>query len=334
MKALVATGYGQPESLCVTEVETPAPGAGQILVRISVATINPTDIRAIAGDLGNEISLQFPYTLGNDFAGTVVAAGKGVVAFTVGDEVFGQALPRSLGAFAAQTRPSLSTGALAEFAVFEADTPLIARRPPTVSPEQAAALATGGLTARAVLLTAAVIDSETVLVIGATGSVGTVLIPLLARTGAIVIATAKTPEDAKLLLHLGATRTIGFDPTNYPTGVDAVFNLVAPADRVGPIAATLRQGGRLISIMYPPASPEQLRRHDITQQFVMDLAGELGGMSEVAQSAAQGTLRATIAGRYSLADGVQAAVAFARDHTLGKIVVAIPGTSITSESNQ
>lgn len=149
MKALVATAYGQPHQLAIADVPIPSPGPGQILLRITAATINPTDIRAVAGDFGELVQLQFPYVLGNDFAGTITEVGSGVAEYRVGDEVFGQAMPRQLSFVAAPSRPSLSTGALAEFAVFEADTPLLAHRPPEVSAEQAAALAIVGVAARA-----------------------------------------------------------------------------------------------------------------------------------------------------------------------------------------
>ncbi|MBV9381820.1 MAG: hypothetical protein JO242_14260, partial [Streptosporangiaceae bacterium] len=82
---------------------------------------------------------------------------------------------------AGATRPSLSTGTLAEYAVFEAGTPLLSRRPSGLPAEQAAALATTGLTARALMTTARVQPGEAVLVIGATGGVGTALIPAAGR---------------------------------------------------------------------------------------------------------------------------------------------------------
>ena len=93
---------------------------------------------------------------GNDFAGTVSEVGAGVTAYRVGDEIFGQAVPRALRAMAGATRPSLSTGSLAEYAVFEADTPFLAHRPAGLAVEQAAALPTVGLTARALMAIAEV----------------------------------------------------------------------------------------------------------------------------------------------------------------------------------
>ena len=129
MKAVVATGYGPPEKYMVDDVPVPRPAPGQIQVRIAAASINPGDIRLPSGDFREVVPLAFPHIPGNDFAGTVSEIGAGVTAYQVGDEIFGQAVPRALRAMAGATRPSLSTGSLAEYAVFEADTPFLAYRP-------------------------------------------------------------------------------------------------------------------------------------------------------------------------------------------------------------
>ncbi|WP_432840292.1 NADP-dependent oxidoreductase [Dactylosporangium sp. CA-092794] len=323
MKALVATGYGPPGQLSIADVPVPRPGPGQIQVRIAAATVNPTDIRVITGAFGDAVRLEFPYTLGTDFAGTVTEAGPGVTRYGAGDEVFGQAVPRPLRAVAAPTRPSLGTGALAEYAVFEADTPLLAHRPAGVPADQAAALAIAGLTAQALMTTAEIRPGESVLVIGATGGVGTTLVPLLAAARADIVATAATGAGGELLRRLGAGRVIGVDASQYPTGIDVVFNLALFADRVAAAARAIRPGGRLISIIYPAPAPEQLGRDDVDLRFVMDLEGRLGGMRGVAEAAASGALVATIGRRYGLDEAVRAAVDYARGGTLGKIVVTM-----------
>src|SRR5918999_1591838 len=156
MKAVVAAGYGPPEQYTVADVPVPRPGPGQLQVRIAAASINPADVRLPSGEFRDTVPLEFPHVPGNDFAGTVSEVGPGVTAFGVGDAIFGQAVPRVLRVLAGATRPSLSTGSLAEYAVFEADTPLLAHRPPGLSVEDAAALATTGLTAQAQIATAGV----------------------------------------------------------------------------------------------------------------------------------------------------------------------------------
>ncbi|MFD8097315.1 NADP-dependent oxidoreductase [Streptomyces malaysiensis] len=322
MKAVVATAYGPPERFTVMEVPTPQPGPGQIQVRISAASINPTDVRLPGGEYRGAVELEFPHVPGNDFAGTVSQVGPGVTAFQVGDEIFGEAVPRAMRAVASPTRPSLSTGSLAEYAVFEADTPLIAHRPAGLSAPDAAALATAGLTALAMIGTAEVHEGETVLAVGATGGVGTAVVPLLVAAGARVIATA-TAADADTLRGLGAADVIGYAETDYPQGVDTAFNLTLPADRLTGIARALRPGGRLVTIVHPPPRPGHLGRDDVGLRFVFDLDGRFGGMREVGELAVGGRLPATISRRYTLDQGPQACVDLVRAHTLGKLVVTM-----------
>ncbi|HUQ55720.1 NADP-dependent oxidoreductase [Lentzea sp.] len=316
MKAVVVTNYGPPEDYVVADVPVPRPGPGQLQVRIAAASINPADVVLPSGAYRDTTPLEFPHVPGNDFAGTVTEIGPGVTAFRVGDEVFGLAVPRVLRAMAGATRPSLSTGSLAEYAVFEADTPLLTHRPPALDVADAAALATTGLTARALLVTARPKPGETALVVGATGGVGTALVPLLAAAGVRVIATA-TAADAALLRELGAADTLAYTDA-YPEGVDAAFNLAVPGDRLAAIAGAVRPGGRLLTITYP--LPER-DRDDIDLEFVLDLDGALGGMREVAELAASGALPATISRRYTLDDGPRACADFLREHTTGKLVV-------------
>jgi NADPH:quinone reductase-like Zn-dependent oxidoreductase len=322
VKAVAATSYGPPERYIIADVPVPRPGPGQIQVKIAAASINPADIVLAGGEFRQMAPLEFPHVPGNDFAGTVTETGSGVTAYRPGDEIFGQSVPRALRAMAGATRPSLSTGTLAEYAVFEADTPLLTRRPPSLPAEQAAALATTGLTARALMTTARVRPGETVLVVGATGGVGTALIPLLAAAQAQVIATA-TASDADLLRDLGAAQIIQYDEASYPANADAAFNLVLPGDQLAGLARAIRPGGRLVTITYPVPDQASTGRDDVVLHFVLDMDGKLGGMREVGELAARGDLKATIGRRYTLDEGPRACVDFARRHTTGKLVVTM-----------
>jgi NADPH:quinone reductase-like Zn-dependent oxidoreductase len=322
MKAVVVTGYGPPEQYTVADVPAPRPGPGQIQVRIAAASVNPADVRLPSGVFHDVAPLEFPHVPGNDFAGTVSEVGAGVTAYHAGDEIFGQAVPRALRAMAGATRPSLSTGSLAEYAVFEADTPFLTHRPAGLDIEQAAALPTVGLAARALMATANVRPGETVLVIGATGGVGTAVVPLLASAKARVIATA-TAADADIMRALGAEETIGYAESEYPSGVDVAVNLTLPSDHLAGVARAVRPGGRLLTITYPVPQQEWIGRDDVTLHFVLDMDGTLGGMREVGELAINGGLPATIGRRYPLDAGVQACVDFVRLHTTGKLVVTM-----------
>lgn len=322
MKAVIATGYGPPEEYAVADVPMPRPGPGQIQVRIAAASINPADVLLPSGEFRDITQLEFPHIPGNDLAGTVSEVGAGAAAYQPGDEIFGQAVPRALRAMAGATRPSLSTGSLAEYAVFEADTPFLAHRPTSLPVEHAAALATTGLTARALVATAKLQPGETVLVIGATGGVGTAVVPLLAAAEARVIATA-TPADADILRGLGADETIGYPEAEYPSGVDVALNLTLPSDHLTGLARAIRPGGRLLTITYPVPEQDWIGRNDVGLHFVLDMNGTFGGMREVGEQAVGGELPATIGRRYTLDEGTQACVDFVRLHTTGKLVVTM-----------
>ena len=315
MKAVTVHQYGPPSQLGLGELPIPRPGPGQIQVRIAAASINPLDLRLPRGDFP-QLPVTFPHVPGNDFAGTVTAVGEGVTGFRIGDEVFGHAVPAALGPLAGAKRPSITTGTLAEFAVFEADTPMIAHRPADLDVVQAAALPTVGLTALALIATAKVRPGETVLVVGATGGVGTTVLPLLARAGARVIATAR-PADEELLRELGADEIIGYG--EYPAGVDVALNLVLPSDELNEVAHALAPGGRLYTITFPMPRPDFIDRDDVTFELVLDVDGTIAGMREVAAAG----LTAVIARRYPFAQAGQAIADFAERHTVGKLVVLI-----------
>jgi NADPH:quinone reductase-like Zn-dependent oxidoreductase len=309
MSAVVVRDYGQVE---LGTLPVPEPGPGQIQVRIDAASINPADVVLPRGDFRDAVELPFPHVPGNDFAGTVSAVGAGVGRYRVGDPVFGHAIPRAL---AHMGSPSLGTGALAEYAVVEAEVPFVAHRPAELAVEQAAALPTVGLTARALLAEARPRAGETVLVVGASGGVGTTVLPLLAN--AHVIATARD-EDAASVLGLGATSTIRYDE-EYPAGVDLALNLVLPGDRLDRVAAAVRPGGRLVSITLPPPRPVP----GIEVRLVLDVTGRHGGLAEVAADAVAGRLRARIAARYEFADALAALDHFAGRPKHGKLVVRV-----------
>ncbi|WP_030437936.1 NADP-dependent oxidoreductase [Actinoplanes subtropicus] len=308
MKAVLVHRHGPPEEYTVGDIEVPHAGPGQIQVRIAAASLNAIDLRLATGGFRGIVDLPFPYVPGGDFSGTVTEVGGGVTAYAMGDLVFGHGIPRAMAGMLPFPKPSLTTGALAEFAVFEADTPFIARRPSTLDVETAAALPTAGLTTNALLRQARIQPDETVLVIGATGGVGTTLLPAI-KAGR-VIATARA-GDIGFIREIGATETIDYG--DYPPGgVDVVINLVLPTDHLADAAKCLKSGGRLYTITFPPPKPEYIDRDDVRFEMVLDLASGVDAITGLTPS---------ITRRYALDDGARALRDFARDHTVGKLVV-------------
>ena len=137
------------------------------------------------------------------------------------------------------------------------------------------------------MATAGIRPGETVLVVGATGGVGTAVLPLLAAAGAGHRHRAPTPTPT-CCASLGADEIIGYAEAEYPAGVDVALNLVLPGDQLNAAARALRPGGRLLTITFPVPQPEWIGRDDVELQFVLDMDGHLGDMREVGEHAARG----------------------------------------------
>ncbi|WP_328580595.1 NADP-dependent oxidoreductase [Streptomyces sp. NBC_00370] len=333
MTAVVADDYGPPETLATRAIPIPEPGPGQIQVRLRAAALNPADVVALSGTMRAVAELDFPHVPGSDFAGTVTktgpGAGPGAGRFAVGDEVFGMALPRGSAALAAivSSPPSLTTGTLAEYAVFDADTPAVALRPPALPAEHAAALALVGLTALPLLRQGRFAPGEKVLVIGATGGTGSAVLPVLAEAGVHLIATS-TPTDEEAMRALGAAEVIDHRATDlldetlrrYPDGIDALVNLALPGTELPPFARAIRPGGRLLNIAHPAPDPADFDLEHLTVETLFTHA-EPGDLDTLAAKAVTGTLPVSIGRRYKLADAARAYTDLRNDHTRGKWIV-------------
>jgi NADPH:quinone reductase-like Zn-dependent oxidoreductase len=181
--AAVLGQFGGPEQLDLREMPLPQPGRGQIVVRVKAAAVNPIDVRRRAGYGKRLLSLmgaaRLPLVLGNDFAGTVCAVGRGVTAFREGDAVFG-------------AKPPSSQGSHASHLVIDAG--LALHKPPDMAAEQLAALPYNFLTVSRALAGAGItrsnISGREVLVHGASGGLGLIALRLLHAMGAHVTAIA------------------------------------------------------------------------------------------------------------------------------------------------
>ncbi|HVV11329.1 NADP-dependent oxidoreductase [Amycolatopsis sp.] len=285
MKAVRYHRYGGTDVLSYEEAAQPAPGPGQVLVKVAATSFNPVDAGIRAGALQEVFPLSFPFVPGIDLAGTVAGLGEGVEGPQVGDAVV---------AFL----PMVADGAAAEFTLAPAG--LLATAPRTVDLADAAALPTAGLTAWEALFELAGLRSgQTILINGAGGAVGGYAVQLAKEAGAIVTATA-SERSAGRVRDYGADTILdyrGTPVTDAAGPFDVVLNLVPlPPEAIAELLGLVADGGALVSTTTPP--PEDSRVRTAHVQVRSDAALLAGLVSRVDA----GTLRIDVAGRRPLAD--------------------------------
>lgn len=321
--------YGGPEVVAAERVAAPEPAAGEVLLRVRATALHAGDVHVMRGDpllVRAFFGLTKPRlaTRGMDVAGTVVALGPGVDTLAVGDEVVGE----------------LPGGGLAEYVVARAER--VVARPEPVDVVTAAALPVSAGTAWQSLQLAAdrAGAGRRILVIGASGGVGTYTVQLAALHGAEVWALCGA-RNQRLVAELGAARTFdyarvdaGAAPPELPAAsFDAVIDIVgraplralrrlaAPGGCVvmvsgeggrvlGPVARMLRAG--LLSMTRGPRVKPltATAKPDITRSL-LDLVAE-------------GRLRPVIERTYPLSDAASALAHVDAGHTVGKVVVTVP----------
>lgn len=245
MKAAVYERYGSPDVLRLDDVATPTPTDHEVLIEIHATTVTAGDWRArslempagfgLLGRLVFGVSRPRQPVLGTELSGRVVAVGKHVTKFAVGDQVF---------AF-----PGGKMGCHAEYRCMPQDGP-IAHKPPNLSYEQAASLSFGGTTALGFLRKAKLEPGERVLVVGASGGVGTAAVQLAKHFGAHVTGVCST-ANMELVRSLGADHVIDYtqeDFTNNGQRYDVILDTTgtAPFSRS---KGSLRDRGRLLAVL-------------------------------------------------------------------------------------
>ena len=215
MRAVVHDRYGPPDVLRLEDVERPAPDEDQVLVRIHATTVTRSDCGFRAADpffsrLFTGLRRPRRRTPGMELAGVVEAVGADVTEFEVGDEVFG-----------------LRSGAQAEY-VCVRESGAVAHKPAGISFEEAAAVCDGGSIALACLRKAGLLKGRSILVHGASGSIGTAAVQLARHFGAHVTAVCDT-RNVELVRSLGADEVVDYlqeDFTRNGKTYDVVFDAV------------------------------------------------------------------------------------------------------------
>ncbi len=211
MKAIVLNQYGSPDVIELKELDKPAIKENEVLVRVKAASINAGDLFSMRGSPWlARFSVGFPkprdYVLGWDMAGRVEAVGEGVTHFQPGDEVYASC-----------------SGAFAEYAAVAEEK--LARKPATLSFEQAAAVPTAAITALQGLRDAGNVQpGQKVLINGASGGVGTFAVQIAKALGAEVTGVCST-RNVELVQSLGADHVIDYTQTDF-TQSDERYDLI------------------------------------------------------------------------------------------------------------
>lgn len=237
MKAVAVSQFNAtPE---VMELPKPTLRPGTLIIRVAAGGMNPFDWKLTDGILDGKMPHKFPLIMGTDGAGTVEAVGEGVTRFKAGDHVYGQFIHAPIG-----------EGAFAEYAIVP-DTVIISRAPVKISLTEAAAIPTAGMTAQQLLERSGLKHEQTLLLVGATGGVGSFVLQLANMQGIYVIATVSDEEGAERVKQLGARETINYKKlsveqqikSKIPDGVDGLIDLASKADVFKKMAALVRKGG-------------------------------------------------------------------------------------------
>ncbi len=308
MRAARIHRFGPPSVIVIEDVPRPVPGDGEILVHVAAAGVGPWD--ALIREGKSKVSPPPPLTLGSDLSGVVEAMGPGVTGFNSGDEVYGVTNPQFIGAYA-------------EYAL--ASSGMVARKPARLSHVEAASVPVVAVTAWQMLFEYAHLQSgQTVLILGAAGSVGAYAVQLAARSGIHVIATAGS-GDLEYVRNLGAETVIDYRSAKLDYAawsVDAVLDLVGGKTREEAVRA-LNTGGILVSVVSPDPLPRQ--RSDIRSVFfyVDVTTARLNTISEMLDA---GTLSTQVGTVLPLDQALVAHEMLAgAPHARGKIVLRVAG---------
>jgi NADPH:quinone reductase-like Zn-dependent oxidoreductase len=304
-KAVQFDSYGGVEVLEVRDVPRPVPEAGEVLVEVRAAGINPSEAVIRSGALADQFPATFPSGQGSDLAGVVAELGSGVSDFAVGDNVIGFSMRRS---------------SHAEYVTLPASQ--LAAKPSKVSWEVAGSLFVAGATAYAAVRAVRLVPGETVAIAGAAGGVGSIAVQLARRTGATVLGIAGPSNDAWLADH-------GAVPVNYGDGLSARLRAAAQSGHIDALLDFF--GGGYVAMAVEDLKVPRDRVDTIADFAAVERFGVLsaGGadaataevLAELADLVARGELEVPIAGVFALDDVQDAFREVELRHTRGKLVL-------------
>jgi NADPH:quinone reductase len=309
MRAFAFDAFGQTGS--IHDLPEPEPAEGQVRVRVAAASLNPFDNAVLGGYLKDRMEHRFPLVPASDFSGTIDALGSGVHGFSAGDQVFGVTGKMFLG-----------EGTLAEKTTASAGT--IAKRPQSLSDVDAAALPLAGVSALMCVDAAALKPKDVVVVVGASGGIGSYAVQLAKLRGAHVIGVTRT-ANLDYVKGLGADEVVDRSAgdvlhalkSKHTDGVAAIIDTGSDAASLTALSAAVRKGGTVVSMKGAAAADELAKQgvKGVNVQTQMNTER----LETLAKLAADGKLKAPRVHQFPLEKAGEAFQLLG--HSDGKIVV-------------
>ena len=308
MKAVRFHSYGSPEVLVLEEVPRPVAGAGEVLIRVQGAGVNPLDWKVRAGHVKEWLQHRLPLIPGWGASGVVKAVREGVTAFKSGDEVYGMLNFKQDGAYA-------------EYVVAKAQD--LALPPKSIDRVRAGAVPLAALTAwQALFDVAGLSPGQSVLIHAAAGGVGHFAVQFAKWKGARVIGTASA-ANTSFVRDLGADEAIDYRATRFEEAVrevDVVLDTIG-GDTQRQSWQVLKKGGILVATL-GISSPEAAREHQVRGEGVM-VHPDSAQLAEIAALIDAGQVKPVITTVLPLAEAARAHELSQTGHTRGKIVLQV-----------
>jgi NADPH:quinone reductase-like Zn-dependent oxidoreductase len=308
MRVIQIHQYGGPEQLKLEEKPRPEPQAGEALVRVHAAGVNPIDWKIRQGLMKDFQPVTFPYTPGIELAGVIGEVGPGVTAFEAGQAVLGRC----------------ESGAYADYLTVPVEALML--KPQTLSFVEAATVPVGAATAwRALFDHGGLTEGQRVLIQGAAGGVGLFAVQLAKWKGAQVIGTAST-ANLEFVRGLGADTVVDYTTTPVESvvkEVDLVLDGVGAATLSSSLTV-LRRGGTLISIAgQPPQEEAQVRG----VRVIMSRGAASAPLQTFTRLIDEGHLKVTAGKTFALSQVQRAHEYGQNSHGRGRIVLQIASGS-------
>jgi NADPH:quinone reductase-like Zn-dependent oxidoreductase len=299
--------FGGPEVIQSDAVEPSQPDAGQILVAVRAASVNPVDFKIRSGNYPAVKNDRLPYTPGRDVSGTVLACGAQATRFKPGDDVFGMV--------------NIYGGGYSEQVVL--DERAVALKPSMLDHVHAAAIPLAGQTAwQGLFRHGGLRAGQSVLIHGGSGGVGHFAIQFAKARGARVLTTVST-DNVGFARSLGADIVIDYKTQRFEdhaSELDMVFDLIdgETRERSWPV---LKKGGILVSTLTPP-SRDKAKQHGVrATRYTVEADGT--ELAEIAALVGDGAVRPHLQQSFSLGSAAAAMTTVEKGHSVGKIVLTV-----------